>query len=278
MVYVSTSCLKGTGQTFNENVYRVIDIYIKNGINKIELGASHGPTKLEKLYALQKQHDLKFIIHGPFLTKNRFFWFNLGSQNKKILDESIRIAKETINFCRKTDTSHWGFHAPMIGDIQGEKFVITGNRYEYEDVYQTFKENLQKVLDMADKYDIDIAVETSICKDEAVTFSKPNEFERLFSEIKNKNLGMLMDHGHIRYSGEHLNFNYQDFYKFKDKIKEMHIHYYENGKDHLPLKNADMLKDFDKSMLRKIKLTLESMKLDINQILESKKVISDFIA
>ena len=51
------------------------------------------------------------------------------------------------------------------------------------------------------------------------------EFERLFSEINSKNLGVLLDIGHLKVTANLLKFDANKFIgKLKDKIFAVHVH------------------------------------------------------
>ena len=276
MVHVSTACLKGSTGRFERDFYTVLKKYIKAGIDEIELGSCHNYIKdLKPLFAAQKKHNLKFIVHTFFPPLKEQMCVNIASQNAKVYKMSMGVAKKALEFCRKTDTPLYTIHPGYLADVKGKTTIKAVSKTGgYEEGFSILVDSLQIIVDRAKSMDVKIGVETQFNEDGFMLGSKPEEFARLFKAVKSKNLGILFDFGHT-YGNMHL-------YKMKpkeyitpllDKIIAFHIHKGFNRDAHAKVPNLEFFKDFPKGYFKKKFMTLEVNRLDIKGILQQRALL-----
>ena len=241
-IYVSTSCL---GNKYNFS--QILDVYSKLGIKNIELGICKDST-LDVAKLLKKQ-DFNYIVHHYFPPAKEPFIINLASQDKQILRKSIDQVKKSIDFCADFNINFFSFHAGFRVDPDINLKFKFNNIPEYEKSFNTFKESVEKIVDYAKIRDVKIAIENNVLseynlidgRNELLLMCELWEFERLFEEITSKNLGVLLDIGHLKVTSNLLKFDADEFiYKLKDKTFAVHVHE-NNGRvdEHRCLKEGD---------------------------------------
>ncbi len=280
MIYISTICLKGERkEVFTRDLKKVLEVYKKNNIKNIELGSVHSYIKdLSFLKKYKKENDANFIIHGFFPPSKEKFFINFASQNETILKKSINIAKNAINLCNEIESNLYSLHGGYLADFS-ENSDFSPNYLsgfaDYEKAFETVVGSLNELCDYAAEYSVNIAVENNTDFFERIMFSKAEDFEKLFKRMKRRNIGILIDLGHLKTCSMHHGFDRNYFIKkLQNKILELHIHDNNGCKDtHNNLKNLDILSDFDRNILKKAALTLEAIKLTPEEILKSKKLL-----
>lgn len=271
MIFASTACLKGINGGFEKDLFRVLELYKNSNIKNIELGSVHSamdPDFLSKfLIKCKKEDDVNFTIHGFFPPLKEPIMINLGSQNKNILEKSMFIVTNAVDLCRKIDAKLYSFHGALLGEVNAHGIYIT-KKYCKEKVLETFEENLIKACDLAGSYGIKIAVENlgGECGDDF--FTKKEYFQTLFEKLKIKNLGILIDVGHLKIASRKFGFDMADFIKtMQPKAFEVHCHENDGSCDQHKNVIAETLKDFDKNIIKKIAAVLEANELNMNEII-----------
>ena len=274
MIYISTCCLKGDNSRYKKSIFDVLDVYQKLGINNIELGAGHShEPDLSPIFKLRK-HGFNFIIHGFFPTPKQGFLMNISSQTE-ILQKTINLAKNSIEFCRKIDSTLYGIHMGYLAEMTADAEKILSPLTTYKKAIATAIETTTLICEYAKDYGVNIAVENMPYVNKATILNKYREFDDLFKAVKMKNLGLLLDIGHLTKASDALAIDKENFIKkFKNKIIEMHSHEVVDGIDHQPV-NSSTLSDFDKSFLKKIAVTLESHLLSPEQIIHCKRILEN---
>lgn len=225
LVYVSTACLSNK-YSFSQ----ILDVCSKLGIKNIELGVSKTPNiDLSVL----KKYAFNYIVHHYFPLAKETFIVNLASQNKQIIRRSIDQMKRSIDFCVDFNISFFSFHAGFRVDPDINLKFNFNNIAEYENSFKTFKESVEKIVNYAERRDMKVAIENNVLSEynlidgqnKLLLMCELWEFERLFDEIRAKNLGVLLDIGHLKVTSNLLKFDTNEFiYKLKDKIFAVHIH------------------------------------------------------
>ena len=275
MIFVSTACLRNGDERYTRDLFKVLNIYKRLGIKNIELGSVHEQIKdFTPLFRYKKENNANFIIHGFFPPTDARFMMNLASQNSRILKETIAIAKNGIETCRKLDSNLYSLHAGHCADI----FENKSNCKEIISAEKAIKisaNSLGILCDYAKKLNVDIAVENSNgFIDQTFNYSIES-FNEIFRKVSARNLGVLIDIGHLNMAAMHFGFDKKYFIK-KLLVKVLELHCHENNgikDEHLNVKNKDLLKGFDKDVLKKIAVTLEANRLDENGIKEGKLIL-----
>ena len=274
MVYISTTCLKGENSKFTRDVFRVLEIYRRYNIKNIELGSAHSYVKeLSKIKKYQKDNDTNFIIHGFFPPAKKPFYLNFASKNKDILKESMKVAKNAIELCNKLNSELYSTHPGLFADMNMEKNLIS-EKISFKEAVEISVESFKEICDYASNYNIKIAVENAGGTDKANMFKDHNDFNNFFRKVEAKNLGALIDIGHASVAKVKFGIDVKELIDNTKKIFEIHIHKSVGGVDtHLNIESLDLLKDFDKEMLKKAALTLEANNLCPDEILKGKGII-----
>jgi len=279
MIFVSTACLKGSDSRFTRNLSYVLDIYKRLGIKNIELGSVHEKINdFTPLFRYKKENNANFIIHGFFPPTDAKFMMNLASQNSRILKGTIAIAKNGIEMCNKLDSNLYSMHAGHCADVfvnQSKcKKIISADK-----AIEISANSLGILCDYAKKLDVKIAVENSNGFTENTFNYSIESFNEIFRKVSSRNLGVLIDIGHLNMAAKHFGFDKKDFIKkLQSKVLELHCHENHGMKDeHLNVKNKDLLNSFDKDVLKKIAVTLEANWLDENGIKEGKLILEKII-
>jgi len=267
MIFTSTSCLKGRVGRYEKDIFHILDQYQKNDIRDIELGSALGYfDDIPRLIQLKKEHDFNFIMHCYFPPLKKPFMMNLASGNARTRQNSLDIALNAIDLCRRLDSDLYTIHPGSSSDSDTDLKVI-GAVISYEDAYQNLKSSILVMLDKAKENKIKLGLENMPSMAHAQIFSKAEEFVRLFDDIGSKDLGMLLDIGHLGLASQKLGFSKEDFIsKIKDKIFEFHCHQTNEGVDHNSITSPKLFDVFPKEVLKRSLLTLESHKLSIEDI------------
>ncbi|MDO8740858.1 MAG: TIM barrel protein [Candidatus Woesearchaeota archaeon] len=277
MIFVSTACLKGLNGGFEKDLFRVLELYKNSNIKNIELGSVHSEMDpdflLKFLLKYKEENDAKFIIHGFFPPIKESVMINIGSQNKDILKKSMLIATNAIDLCRKLDAKLYSLHAAVLGEVDAHGIYIT-KKYDKEKVLETFEENLIKICGLAGSQGIKIAIENhgGECGDDF--FTRKEHFLNLFEKLKIKNLGILIDVGHLNTAAKKFGFDRGDFIKsMQPKAFAVHCHENDGSYDQHKNVNKETLRDFDKEIIKKIFITSEANGLGINDIIRGKNIL-----
>lgn len=269
-IYASTNCLKSP-----KNVLKVLDEYEKVNIENVELGSVHSYFDTRKL----KDYNFNFIIHNYFPPPKDPFNFNLASSDMTIRRKSINLAKNAINLCTNLNSPLYTFHAGFT--IDPKKLGVAFDRSNVNDrkkSFENFIEGVLEIIEYAKKTDVKIAFEPNVVqefnlingKNELLLLAEYDEIEKFYTFISEKEIGILLDLGHMAVTSTWLKFDKNDFVsKCVNKVSAIHI------------SNNDGLKDQHNSLtqncwaLSKLKffkekfIVLETMNLTIEQILSN---------
>lgn len=225
-IYVSTSCLSS-----KYDLSGILDVYSKIGIQNVELGVCTDSTL--DVVRIIKKYNFNYIIHHYFPPPDRPFIINLASQNRQIREKSIVQIIKSINFCVDFNINFFSFHAGFRVDPDINLNFNFDNIPEYEDSFNLFKESVEEIADFAEKRNVKVAIENNVLSEynlidgqnKLLLLCELWEFERLFSEIKSKNLGILLDIGHLKVTSNLLKFDANKFIKnLINQILAVHIH------------------------------------------------------
>ena len=235
-LFVSTACLRG-----DKNYNRVLDTYIEAGIKNIELTGVHPFLQFNELKDLineYKLHEVDFTFHNYYPPPESPIVMNMLSQNKKDRDNSKKIITNAVELAKLTNTKVFAFHPGYLREADvNEKgyFKFKGNeRISFEKGLEVYRDDffdLYKSLDIGN--DIFIGLENLFPNEDGTNDSFMCTFDEInklfnFDKVKELNLFLLLDLGHLAISSNLLNFDRYDFLEkcidnFGDKILEIHI-------------------------------------------------------
>jgi len=283
VLHISTSCLKQ-----KLSISDMLDLCKETDIKNIELGPCQEYTTQDR--KLLENSSVSFTVHHYFPPPEEPFVINLASQDKRILERSMIQLKKSIDFCNNLGLGLFSFHAGFRVDPDINFTFNLSTIPDYEKSFRTFKTATEELVRYAEAKNVKIAVENNEIseynlvdgKNEALLLCELWEFERLFKEIPSKNLGLLLDLGHLKVSSYWLHFDrYKFIEKLQDKIFEIHIHE-NNGKtdQHNKLaKNSwcfDVIQKYCKD--KNIPIVTESSYSNLKELIQNKKLIETVLA
>ena len=236
-VFASTACLPGR-ETLSERLQR----YSAAGIRSVELGA--GVTVAEVDLATLDSSDLSLLIHNYFPPPPESFVLNLASADATVRGRSIELASRAVELSASVGAPFYSVHAGFVVDP-----VDDGGRFSFpapaDDTQAAaaelrFVDSLGAVLAEATDHGVRILVENNVCTPELVgklLYQTPAEFDRLFDRVPDRQLGILLDTGHLNVSAKTFGFRCSEFVdRLGDRVGGVHLHDNGGGSDeHQPV-------------------------------------------
>jgi sugar phosphate isomerase/epimerase len=252
---------------------------VDNGIKQLELGADHGFFEdTNQIIKIKKENELDVTVHAFFPPAKKNFMLNIGSANPEILKETINVAKNCIEFCNKIEARLYSLHSPYLSEVDTKGAILT-KAITLEKCSEITKETLREIADYAKMYNIRIAVENHSGLNLVFVFTKPSMVKQLIKEAGVKNVGLLVDVGHLNVAATKFGFDKKkEINDVRDMIMELHISENDGTADqHRPLTSTKMLDCFQKDILQKVILTLEGINWTFEDIGKSKKIIESLV-
>ena len=228
MIYISTGAFSKKKPT---QTYKYL---LKKNFSHIEFSCGKYDMELKKII---KKNSRNIQFHNYFPPKKNPFVFNLSSTNKAILNKSIVMAKENIRNSKKVGAKYFSFHAgfrtdPLLSEL--------GNKIEQKKIIQKkvakkiFYQSLKKLIIYAKKYGVILLIENNVVSkknlkvfgENPFLLADPKEINDLFLDFQNenKNIGLLLDVGHLKISAKTLNFNlFKAHKKITKFVKGYHL-------------------------------------------------------
>ena len=275
MIYLSTGLLekKSTSSIVN---------YLEN-LNITNLELSSGPyEKSLNNFLIKKRtkNKFNFLIHNYFPVPRKAFVLNLASNKKKIRDQSIKLAKNAIKLSGVLGSKYYSFHAGFLIDPKitslgkkiKEKLEITPR----EIARKNFIKSVNYLSNYAKKYNVNLLIENNVLTKKNYTRFKGNPF--LFVDEKEinylmpilpKNIGLLLDMGHLNVSSKTLKFSKIDFITKCNKWIKGYQLSNNNGleDENKPIKSDSwFLKYIKKNKFYSLEIKLKNLETTNNQI------------
>jgi sugar phosphate isomerase/epimerase len=275
MIFASTSCLRGGEGKFEKDVMHVLDVYKRLKISNIELGAAHSPMPgLKPLLKYKKETNANFIVHANFPPSGEKLMLNMCSASQKMQKAVMASAKASIELINKLEGSLFSAHFGYTADILANNMQMS-EKISEQRAMEIGANTLGQVCDYAQYYGISVAVE-NMPPLPLYVLIKPSEFKELLKKVSRKNLGILIDLGHMVLTEQKLGIKREEFAGLQGRAFEFHVHGVAGGKDHQK-PGAGIFTGFEKDALGDKSLTLESNSLSEKQIMESLAFISKFL-
>ena len=294
-LYVSTASLKD-----NSELSDVLLSYKECGFINVEISAPHtyqSMDSLEKLINEYKGFGMKFIFHNYFPRPEKDFVLNLASCDENVKAKSRKLVKNALELAGKTDVDLYCFHPGYLADpigIRDGMFDFGGQvMLSNGEARENFINNYQRIEKDKKEIKCYLGIENLFPPQKGENnsiFCTKEDVDDLFGDerVKNTDLGILVDLGHIAIASNILGFDRYDYLdyiveKYGDRIYEVHLS--ENGMtydEHKALDSdswqLDVLKKFSQTGLRsgkKTRFCLESRKLNIDELLCSFNLIKE---
>jgi len=201
------------------------------GFKNIEL--SGGLHKKNLFYTI-KNKKLNFQIHNYFPPPKVPFVLNLASLDKRIYQKSLNLVLKAINFSHRLGSGYYSFHAGFLCDVNPSDL---GNKIKKKKLNsreickKIFIKRVSFIAKYANKLDIKIMIENNvITKNNLKEFGSnpflmtdPVECKEILKELP-RNVGLLIDVGHLKVSSRTLKFNPKNmFIDCKKRIFGYHL-------------------------------------------------------
>jgi len=217
-----------TGYYKNINPIETLDYFIKKKIYDIEFsGGLHMTQKDEKKFFNKlSKHNAR--LHNYFPPPKIKFVINLASKNKNILRKSINHVKKSIILSKKINANYFSFHAGFRIDPEvkslGRKFKKI-KLVKKEVSENIFLKSIKEISNFALRHKVKILIENNVInKKNLILFNgnpllltHPIDIIKFFKKTP-KNVGFLLDVGHLKVSAKTENFNLINSLKKLNKI------------------------------------------------------------
>lgn len=189
----------------------------------------------QDLLGLKEKHKINFLIHGYFPPPRKQFIMNISSRNREERENSFRLVKEAVRLTKLLGSGLYTIHSGYNGPVceKGGRFHESTQLKEGWDRRATkkdFYEAVDLLLKQTADNGIKIGIENLFPLGRAHSFLENGEdiveFLDRYSNVKN--IGLLLDMGHLNVASNIMGFNKfrvvdKLFAKHSKRIFEIHI-------------------------------------------------------
>ncbi len=286
MIFVTSSSIK------SDYILESVNELASLGISNIELsgGTQYQGSPIKDLKKLQNDLSLNFLIHNYFPPSKKDFVLNIASQDDFVRERSIDFARSSIHCATQLGLSFYAMHAGYLINMKPPKpkedhFVMTQSQVmDREEGEKRMFDSFVKINDFARGKNIRVALENLFpieSSPECSLLTKPGDIFKFLDRFDDeKNVGLLLDLGHLLISSNYYGFDKEIFLKklnkfYADKIFAIHL----SGNDgkidlHCQLhKDSWQLKALKNINLDGVPVTLELRNLGKSIILDQYNLV-----
>ena len=244
MIYLST------GGFQNLTPQSVIQKFNEKGIKSIELSGGKYVDQKKVIKFLKKRNDLNYSLHNYFPVPKKKFVINLASIEKTIFKKTFSNIKKSINISSKLNSKYFSFHGgflfnPNIKDL-GKKFAKVKLQNRKKSM-KLFLNRVNLLAEEAKKNNVKILIENNVITKEnykrfnrdPLLLTHPKEIVDFFKKC-HKNVGLLLDVGHLKVSAKTYGFN---LFKAHEMLKPYIEGYHLSDNDGLKDSNKEFTKN-----------------------------------
>jgi sugar phosphate isomerase/epimerase len=213
MIYISTGCIPG------DSIRDRVELLAQEGFLNIELtgGTKLYDNYLEDLINLKEKYHINYLVHNYFPPPKEPFVLNLGSKDKRIIEQSLSLCKKAIYDASLLGSDYYSFHAGFyfdpkikeLGEILDDRVLASAT--ETVDIFQ---KNVKTLEDFSRPYGIKLFIENNVVN--LGSFKSFNnippamllsfdEFLKLKSQFS---FNLLLDVAHLKVSVNSLGLNF----------------------------------------------------------------------
>ena len=225
-IFVSTACLSGL-----QSIASRVTLYKRHGLDAIELGA--GISSNEIIPSQISNMECQFLVHNYFPPPIDPFVLNLASSNSNIRQRSIDFISDAIALTASLNAQFYSVHAGFITDptsFKNNSFVLPNPSSPNASscALNRFTSALEVEINYAEHFGVGLLVENNLCTTALrgkLLLQTADEFLELFDKIKSKNLGILLDTGHLNVTAHTFGFDPMSFIdQVAPHIRAFHVH------------------------------------------------------
>jgi sugar phosphate isomerase/epimerase len=244
MIYLST------GGFQNLTPQSIIQKFYEKGIKSIELSGGKYVDQKKIIKFLKKKNDLNYSLHNYFPVPKKKFVINLASIEKKIFKKTFSHIKKCIYISSKLNLKYFSFHGgflfnPNIKDL-GKKFVKVKLQNRKKSM-KLFLNRVNLLAKEAKKNNVKILIENNVITKEnykrfnqdPLLLTHPKEIIEFYKKC-HKNVGLLLDVGHLKVSAKTYGFN---LFKAHEMLKPYIEGYHLSDNDGLKDSNREFTKN-----------------------------------
>ncbi len=226
-LYASTACIPD-----NHNFLETVERLQSAGIDQIEVGSSHRYFPNQNVDSLQS-YSSQFLVHNYFPPVADPFVLNLASPDERTRQQSIDHIKRAIRLSADLKAPFYSFHAGFVTDPSGFGttsyiFPAPESEAEVKAALSRFVSALEEVDQVAQPLGIRLLVENNVCPPDLkgkLLLQTATEFDVLFERLESKNIGLLLDFGHLNVTAATFGFDRMTFIeRVADHIGAFHLH------------------------------------------------------
>jgi len=271
-IFVSTVCLSEL-----QSIDSRVTLYKRHGLDAIELGA--GISSNEIIPSQISKMECQFLVHNYFPPPVDPFILNLASNNTNIRQRSIDFVSEAIALTASLGAQFYSVHAGFITDpttFENNSFVFPTptSPDAYHCALNRFTAALEVEINCAEHFGIGFLVENNLCTTALrgkLLLQTADEFIELFDKIKSKNLGILLDTGHLNVTAHTFGFDPISFVdQVAPHIRAFHVHDNDGITDtHQPIKPDSWILDvLRQPKFANLPIVIEAKFKNINDLYE----------
>lgn len=229
--YVSTSCVRGA----HESLEALVQDYLSAGIRSIELGLGP-PFRQKDLAGFLRQAGARFAIHNYFPAPAEPFVLNLASRTPDVRQRSMQLAERAIDLCAAIGAAFYSVHSGFRADFTPAALGGTLERdavQDYESSYARFADALRTLARRAQAAGVGLLIEPNVVerhnlvegRNDLLLIATADELSRLFTDVSEPALGVLLDTGHLNVTATTMGFNKNAFVDdIAPYIRAFHVH------------------------------------------------------
>lgn len=186
----------------------------ENGLTNIELGSS--VLYSDDIIAIihERRHNFNFLVHNYFPPPSEPFVLNLASTDPVIHRQSIDLCRGAIDLCAELGVPFYSVHAgfafhltpAMLGDPVAQSRLDPSLLISREKAYEIFVETVRELSQYALRKNIQFLIENNVVTKEflirgrksPLLLADTEEITRFFADVKDSNIGLLLDAGHAK--------------------------------------------------------------------------------
>ncbi len=275
MIYLSTGLLE------KKSTSSIVSILDNLKITNLELSSGPYEKNINNFLIKKKnKNKLNFLIHNYFPVPKKAFVLNLASNNSKIRNESLKLAKKAIKLSSRLGAKFYSFHAGFLIDPKitslgkkiKEKLEITPRKT----AKKNFIKSVNHLSNYAKNYNVDLLIENNVLTKKNYFRFNSNPFlfvdeKEINSVMPNlpKNVKLLLDVGHLNVSAKTLKFDKINFINKCNKWIKGYQLSENNGleDENRPIKsNSWFLKHIKKNKFYSLEIKLKNLIITNQQI------------
>ena len=210
-------------------VAEVLDQAEATDISHIELAS--GLKADETLPAQLQRADRagqKLLVHNYFPAPKKPFALNIAALDPAAREVSVRFAETAIGIAADAGAPFYSVHAgfavaltaDMLGKPEVQSTFVEGRKIDREASLQVMDQTVRHLADVAADQGIGLLIENNVVTGGQVSGGKvnpllltdPDECASFFNTVDRPNVGLLLDVGHARVSGQALGFDPAAFF------------------------------------------------------------------